>query len=147
MIDGTDNEDVTNTAAVNDTEAGASQSAKGRSGKGKSEGGAGSGGLSKLLPHKLKEIMSNWEHLDANKVVARMAEFFSEGIARASANMIVDWASLSKHGYTLINDAIAVGSDLGQFARERTRDGMRKVQKRLAKYGLRLAVKPNPTAG
>jgi hypothetical protein len=146
MIDGTDDENVTNDPAAQDA-VGSGQSAKGRSGKGKSEGGAGSGGLSKLLPHKLKEVMSNWEHLDPNKVVARMAEFFSEGLARAAANMIVDFASLSKNGFALVSDAIAVGSDLGQFARERTRDGMRRVQKRLAKYGLRLAVKPNPTAG
>jgi hypothetical protein len=123
----------------------ADQAEKGKSGRGKV--GSGGAGVYKILPNKLKEIMNIWEYLDVNKAVARMAEFFSEGVTRASANLEVKWESVTKGGFAVVSHALEIGSDLAKFVRgrERSREGMQK--KLREKYGIRLVLKPSPTVG
>src|ERR1700681_321569 len=86
-------------------------SGDGGSGRGK----AGSGGGYKILPNKLKEIMNIWEYLDVNKTIVRMAEFFSEGVTRASANLQVKWESVTKGGFAVVSHALEIGGDLAKF--------------------------------
>lgn len=125
--------DDVNTTDGNETGDGGN---KKRSGKGSS----GSGGGIRLPPNKLKEIMANWEQLDLAKTVARVAEFFSELPARASANMRVDWASMSRHGFAVVNHLISSGQEIAHFMRERTAGHVKKLR---TKYGVNIKAANN----
>ena len=119
---------------------------EGRSGKGKS--GSSGGGI-RQPPNKLKDIMSNWDHLDVAKVVARVAEFFSELPARASANAVVNWAGVNKHGFAVVNHLISSGQEIAQFMRERTAGHVKRLR---TKYGVKItaatgATPANPNFG
>jgi hypothetical protein len=95
-----------------DKEFDSTQDKSGDSGKGKA-GGSGGGGI-RLPPTQLKEVTSNWEYLDAAKVAARVAEFFSELPAKASAHVQVSWANLQNKGYTIVTQILKWGQEVGK---------------------------------
>ena len=110
---------------------------EGKKGSGKASG-SGSSGI-RLPPNKLKEVMTNWEHLDASKVVARLAEFFSELPARASANVEVSWANLKNHGYAIVTNLLQFGQEISRLMHNPTRENVERLR---SEYGIML---PGPS--
>ncbi len=124
MTDATDDDDnATGTA-----------SGSGKSGKSGKTGGGG-GGI-RLPPDKLKEVMSNWEYLDVNKVVARAAEFFVELPARASAHMQVSWAGVHKDGFAIVTQILKFGQEVSHLIHNLTRENADILRQR---YGIHVS--------
>jgi hypothetical protein len=98
---------------------------------------------------KLKDIMANWRRLDMGEAVAAVAEFFGEGAARASANMIVKFDSATKAGFAIMTKFISFGQDMAGAMRTRSREATAQIRR---KYGINIKVKkqgvtivaPNP---
>lgn len=109
---------------------------EGRGGGGRRSGGGGGGGGIRLPPNKLQEIMANWEHLDLTQAVLRVAEFFTDMPARASANLQVTWAGAVKQGYATVNHLISFGQEVAQLLRERDRTAGQ--TRRLRRWGIRV---------
>ena len=130
MNDATDNENNA-TGAAEDTDK------SGKSGRGKV--GSGGGGGIRLPPDKLKEVTGNWEYLDVTKVAARMADFFSELPARASAQMQVSWAELQgagKEGFAIVTEILKYGQEISRLMHNLTRENVEILQVR---YGLNVS--------
>ncbi|MBV8061035.1 MAG: hypothetical protein JO126_06510 [Alphaproteobacteria bacterium] len=108
---------------------------EGRGGGGRRSGGGGGGGI-KLPPNKLQEIMANWEHLDMTQAILRVAEFFTEMPARASANLQVTWTGVAKQSYAIVNHLISFGQEVSQLLRERDRTAGQ--VRRLRRWGIRV---------
>jgi len=106
---------------------------KDESGTGKAGGSAGSGGGIRLPPNKLKEVTSNWEYLDPTKVAARLAEFFEELPAKASANLQVEWANLKNKGFAIITQFLKYGQEVSRLMHNLTRENQEVLR---IKYGL-----------
>lgn len=102
-----DNEDKDsdNINAADETAGTGTSGKSGKSGK--------SGGGIRLPPNQLKEVTGNWEYLDATKVAARVAEFFGEGVAKASAHAVVVWDS-AKQGFSVVMQFLKWGQDKGR---------------------------------
>ncbi|HEU0118011.1 MAG TPA: hypothetical protein VFR09_05200, partial [Alphaproteobacteria bacterium] len=113
MIDATDNE--------KDNRTGSGETDSGKSG-GKSGGTGGAGGGIRLPPNQLKEVTANWEYLDATKVAARVAEFFSELPARASAHVQVSWANVRNQGFTIVTQLLKYGHEVSALLHNLTRE-------------------------
>ena len=102
---------------------------RGDSGEGDSDsfgrGKAGSGaGVSKLPPHKLKEVMADWRHFDVAAVVEAVAEFFTEMPMRASANLSVKWERTKSNvkSFALVNWVLEFGDKtIRELAKTRER--------------------------
>ncbi len=103
---------------------------EGRSGRG---GRSGGGVGIKLPPNKLKDVVSVWQHLDLADAVARVAEFFSELPARASANLSVNWSSVKRHGYALVSHFISSGQEIAHLMRSRDAGFIKRLR---TKYGV-----------
>jgi len=110
------------------TEAGKS----GKSGKSGKTGGAAGGGI-RLPPNQLKEVTSSWEYLDATKVAARVAEFFSELPARASAHVQVSWANIQNQGFTIVTQLLKYAQEVSRLLLNPTRENVEELR---LKYGL-----------
>ncbi len=135
MAGNTDSGDM-NLARTNESE----KEDEGKKGSGgKASGGAGAAGGIRLPPNKLKEIMQNWEHLDATKVVARLAEFFSELPARASANVEVKWTNLKNHGYAIVTNLLNYGQEISRLMHNLSRENVERLR---SEYGIML---PGPS--
>lgn len=106
--------------------------------KKKGSGGKGSaGGGIRLPPNQLKEVTSNWEYLDATKVVARLAEFFSELPAKASAHVQVSWANLKNKGFAIVTQLLSYGQEVARRVAELRRNPTRENLERLRiEFGL-----------
>jgi hypothetical protein len=102
---------------------------EGKGGKGR----AGGGGGIKLPPNKLKDVVSVWKHLDLAEAVARVAEFFSEVPARASANLSVTWSTAKRHGFALVNHFISSGQEIAHLMRSRDAGFIKRLR---TKYGV-----------
>jgi len=137
MIDAND-DDINPTASLEETE-GAGDSGKGKSGKSGKSGGTAGGGV-RLPPNQLKEVTSTWEYLDATKAAARLAEFFSEGVARASAHVQVSWANLQNQGFTIIHQAIQFAKDVSRLMMNLTRENVDILKHR---YGVNVTTGPS----
>jgi len=101
--------------------------------KGKKSSG-GSGGVS-LPPKKLKEVTTEWEFLDATKVVARLAEFFSELPARASANIEVSWANLKNQGHAIVTHLLKA-AEVSRLMFNLTRENVERLRR---EFGINIA--------
>jgi hypothetical protein len=105
--------------------------------RGKSgSGSVGESGGIRLPPNKLKEVMANWETLDAAKVVARLAEFFSELPARASAHLEVSWANLTNQGFAIVTDLVKLGQRIYELKLNPTRENRERLR---LEYGILVA--------
>jgi hypothetical protein len=89
----------------------------GKSGRGGRSGGGG-GGI-RLPPNMLKQVVESWKHMDLAETAVRVAEFFSEMPARASANLSVNWNTAKRHGFAVVNHIIASGQEIAQLMRSR----------------------------
>lgn len=134
MIDANDINE-TPTSSVEET-TGATESGKGKSGK---SGGTAGGGI-RLPPNILKEVASNFEYLDATKAAARLAEFFSEGVARASAHVSVSYANLQNQGFAIVHQAIQFAKDVSRLMMNLTRENMEILKHR---YGVNVTTGPS----
>jgi hypothetical protein len=135
MIDAIDDNQENPTGLVEET-TDAGESGKGKSGK---SGGTAGGGI-RLPPNLLKEVTSNWEFLDANKAAARLAEFFSELPARASAHVQVSWANISNQGFAIINQALQFAKDVSRLMLNLTRENADILRQR---YGVNVQSGPS----
>lgn len=81
-------------------------------GKSTAKAAGGTGGI-RLPPNKLKEVMKNWQALDVNEAAARVAEFFNEGVARASAHAVVSWNNVKDQGHAVITQFFKWGQEKG----------------------------------
>ncbi len=91
---------------------------------GRGKAGAGASGGIRLPPHKLKEVMADWRHLDVSAVVEAVAEFFSEMPMRASANLSVTWEKTKTNvkSFAIVNWVIEFGDKtVRELARTRER--------------------------
>jgi hypothetical protein len=112
-----------------------------QSGKGKGKSGkGGSGGGIRLPPNKIKEVHSDWEFLDATKVVARLAEFFSELPARASANLEVSWANIKNQGHAIVTHLLRT-AEVSRLMFNLTRENLDRLRR---EFGINIA---GPSAG
>ena len=130
-------------------------------GKGRAGGSSGSGALGGTSGQngiafsvdavRLKQIMADWRKLNMGEAVSAVAEFFNEGVARASANLIVTFETISatgaKAGFAIMNRFITFGQDMVGAMRTRSREATAQVRK---KYGIAFRakatnkVKPTP---
>jgi len=108
---------------------------KGSAGKGKAGSGSAGGGI-RLPPSQLKEVTSNWEYLDVTKVAARVAEFFSELPARASAHVQVSWANLQNQGYTIVTQILKFGQEIARLMQNLTRENKETLR---TKFGVHVS--------
>jgi len=117
-------------------------SSAGESGKGKSSksGGVGSTGGIRLPPNQLKEVTANWEYLDATKVAARLADFFSELPARASAQVQVSWANLQNQGFAIITQVLQFAKEVSSLMMNLTRENAEILRHR---YGVNVTTGPS----
>ena len=104
-----------------------------KSGKGKAGGGKASGGGIRLPPNKLAEVVKAFQYLDASKVAVRLAEFFSEMPARASANVQVNWANLRNHGFAIVTHMLAYGQEIARLMQNLTRENAERLRR---EYGI-----------
>jgi hypothetical protein len=128
---------------------------KGGSGKGRVGGAAGGaitdvGGIVfSLDATKLKEVMAAWRRLGTAEAVSAVAEFFGEGLARASAHCVVMFDGASKGAFAIMTKFVTFGQDLAGAMRTRTREATAVIRR---KYGINIKVKkqgvtiiaPNP---
>lgn len=133
MIDAIDDDDNNPTGSVEET---TGESGKGKTGK---SGGTSGGGV-RLPPNILKEVTSNWEFLDATKAAARMAEFFSELPARASAHVQVSWANLQNQGFAIITQALQFAKEVSHLMMNLTRENADILRQR---YGVNITSGPS----
>jgi hypothetical protein len=105
------------------------------SSSGKKSGSGEAGGI--ILPAKVfQAVATAFRHLDGEEVVARLAEFFSELPARASATIEVSWNVLSdkaNKGFAVISNFLDVGNDIIGVMRDPSRRTMDKFR---SKYRL-----------
>jgi hypothetical protein len=98
---------------------------------------------------RLKEIMANWRRLDMGEAVSAVTEFFGEGLARASANMVVKFDSATKAGFAIMTKFVSFGQDMAGAMRTRSREATAVIRR---KYGINIKMKrggqtiiaPNP---
>lgn len=133
MIDDSDNDQISGTS-LEETEV------SGQSGKGKSGKSGTAGGGVRLPPNQLKEVTSNWEYLDATKVAARLAEFFSELPARASAHVQVSWANLQNQGFAIITQVLQFAKEVSRLMMDLTRENVEILKHR---YGVNVTTGPS----
>ena len=95
---------------------------------------------------KKQEVMRAFEYLDVAKAMARVAEFFSELPARASANLAVNFTNVKGHSYALVNHVISFGTEVSQLMRERTAQNVKRLRTR---FGIKVPARntSTPTAG
>ncbi|MFY9288094.1 MAG: hypothetical protein WAO98_06290 [Alphaproteobacteria bacterium] len=94
-----------------------------RTGKEKSgKSGSGSVGGIRLPPNQLKEVMGDWEYLDASKIAARVAEFFSELPARASAHVKVSYANVQNQGFAIVTQLLKYAQEVSRLLHNLTRE-------------------------
>ncbi len=139
MTDITDNIDPNLEEEKKKKTEGEGESGKGRAG---GEGRAGSGGAPRIPVHITKAVLETWKYLNANESIGRVVEFFSELPARASANMMVTFDSVTKQGYAVVNQVITFGQDVISLMRARTREGA--VQNRRKQKFVRRIGPPDP---
>jgi len=101
--------------------------ARKKSGSGRASG-SGSGGAIRLPPTQLKEVTSNWEYLDATKVASRLAEFFSELPAKASAHVQVSWANLQNQGFAIVTQILKFGQEVSRLMHNLTRENVERLR-------------------
>jgi hypothetical protein len=118
----------------------AGESGKGKSGKSGKSGSAGSTGGVRLPPNQLKEVTSNWEYLDASQVAARLADFFSELPARASAQVQVSWANLQNQGFAIITQVLKFAEEVSRLMMDLTRENAEILRHR---YGVNVTTGPS----
>jgi hypothetical protein len=136
MIDAGD-DNLNNPATEAEETSSAGESGKGKSGK---SGGVGSTGGIRLPPNQLKEVTANWEYLDATKVAARLADFFSELPARASAQVQVSWANLQNQGFAIITQVLQFAKEVSSLMMNLTRENAEILRHR---YGVNVTTGPS----
>lgn len=111
---------------------------KGRvGGSGSASGAAGVGSTARFVnPQQVKQIWSEWKHMNVSEAVSAVAEFFSEFPARAAANLQVNFASVQKQGFAVVSQAISFGSEVAHLLRDRTAGNIKRLRTR---YGIKVA--------
>ncbi len=108
---------------IEDAEKEMEQPRKKKSGEGEGEGDSWlerksvtGVGIARLPPHKLKEVMADWRHLDVKAIMEAVAEFFSDLPMRASANLSVAWERTKDNvkSFALVNWILDAGEKAAQ---------------------------------
>jgi hypothetical protein len=113
---------------TDDEEENKESGSRSKSGSGKSGGTGGAAGGIRLPPTKLKAITETWKHHGAAEAVTRLAEFFSELPARASAHMEVSWANLAEQGYMIVTDLLKLGQRIYELKLNPTRENRERLR-------------------
>jgi hypothetical protein len=102
-----------------------------KSGTGKTGGTGGAAGGIRVPPTKLKAITEAWKHHSTADAVARLAEFFSELPARASAQLEVSWAilgDLSGKGFMIVTNLLKLGQQIYELKLNPTRENRERLR-------------------
>jgi hypothetical protein len=87
-----------------------------------------------------KDIRDTHRTYTASEIMERVAEFFSELPAIASANIRVSWANLKNHGYAIITQILKY-AEISKLMLNPTRENIEKLR---VEHGITM---PGPSAG
>lgn len=105
----------------------------GKKGGSGTEGTGGSAGGIRLSVNQFKDITNEREHLTGSNLATRLAEFFSELPAKASAQVQVSWANLKNHGYAIVTQLLKYGQEVARLVQNFTPQNAEILR---MKYGL-----------